>query len=128
MRLNPAEDEMTRRYLSILFLLCLVFMPTLQGHEPRQSTAPTGVVIDGTIVDTAKGVIPGVTVTLAQGNTLLARVVTNSTGTFQFHGESRRIQDPRHHHDGRRRHWHHSRRGDDGGGRDHGDGQGGRWH
>ena len=75
---------MTRRYVSVLFLLCAVFMPILQGHEPTQSTAPTGVVIEGTIVDAAKGVIPGVTVTLAQDKTVLARVITNSTGTFQF--------------------------------------------
>src|SRR5262245_25851244 len=76
---------MTRsRYLSILILLCATFMPTLQGQEPAQSTAPTGVVIEGTTLDTAKGVIPGVTVTLAQGKTVLATAITDTTGTFRF--------------------------------------------
>ena len=52
------------------------------GAPPAQSQ--TGAVIEGTILDTAKGLIPGAQVTLEQDTKVVASTTTDARGQFRF--------------------------------------------
>ena len=71
------------RQAGILIFLCVLASIPLGGQTPAQS--PTGITIDGIIVDRDQGVIPGVTVTLKHTTETTPRsAVTSAAGTFRF--------------------------------------------
>jgi Ca-activated chloride channel family protein len=68
-----------RRLLAVGIVWCLVAL------TPRaQSQQAVGVVINGTVVDTTHGTIPGATVTLEQSDKPLAQQVSDAHGRFKF--------------------------------------------
>jgi len=71
------------RQVVVVLFLCALAIVGLEG----QSSAPQsqeGVVIEGMVVDSSNGVIPGATVALEQGKTVVARTVSDSSGNFRF--------------------------------------------
>jgi Ca-activated chloride channel family protein len=71
------------REVVVVLFLSAVAIPGLEGQAPAPQSS-TGVVIEGTIVDTAQGTIPGVRVTLEQVNNVVAATVSNAAGKFRF--------------------------------------------
>jgi Ca-activated chloride channel family protein len=66
-----------------LFVCLLAAVPAGQAWQDASQTAPSAVVA-GTVADRSGGVIPGATVTLAQGASVLATRITDTQGAFRF--------------------------------------------
>jgi Ca-activated chloride channel family protein len=82
------EDAMLRQLSTLsvwMFVWLLVGTVSFGQPGPSLSQAPSsGIVISGTVVDSAMGVIPGVKVTLERAGKDVASVVTTAAGTFRF--------------------------------------------
>ena len=79
--------EMAARLRQVVVVLFLSAFAIAGLEGQSSSTAPqssAGVVIEGIVVDNSNGVIPGATVALEQGNTVVARTVSDSSGSFHF--------------------------------------------
>jgi len=72
------------RQVVVVLFLCALAMPGLEGQGQSAQQSSVGVVIEGMVVDSSNGVIPGATVALEQGNTVVARTVSDSSGNFRF--------------------------------------------
>ena len=79
------EDELTSplRKVGVLLFLCVAVLASPFGPTSAQQQS-TGAVIEGTVVDHARGSIPGAKVTLEQSGKVLATTVTNAAGAFRF--------------------------------------------
>jgi Ca-activated chloride channel family protein len=56
------------------------------GQAPAPPQQPSGVAIEGTVVDASRAALPGVTVTLEQSSKVIVTATTDSAGKFRFSG------------------------------------------
>jgi Ca-activated chloride channel family protein len=71
------------RQAGIGLFLCVLADIGLGGQTPAQH-APTGITIDGLVVDRDQGVVPGVLVTLKHDSQTTQSAVTDTAGKFRF--------------------------------------------
>jgi Ca-activated chloride channel family protein len=66
-------------------LVCALLAVAASGQSGALVTPPQAVaVIEGTVLDTGKGLIPGAQVTLEQDTKVIATTITNASGQFRF--------------------------------------------
>jgi Ca-activated chloride channel family protein len=70
--------------VGLLAWVLVVASPHGQAGAPPQQ--PSGVAIEGTVVDASRAALPGVTVTLEQSSTVVATITTDAAGKFRFTG------------------------------------------
>ncbi|MEZ5317707.1 MAG: von Willebrand factor type A domain-containing protein [Vicinamibacterales bacterium] len=79
---------MSLRSFSLVILLCVACLATPRGQVTNPPQTPAGIVVQGIVMDTAGGVLPGVTVTLnqteGQADVVRATTVTDGAGRFRF--------------------------------------------
>ena len=76
---------MSRLQVAAVGLLVCALLAVASGQSGAPIThAQSNAVVEGTVSDTAQGVLPGVRVTLEQDNKVVASTTTNVSGQFRF--------------------------------------------